>query len=85
LIRRIGADSRKIELGQDAGAKLYLRLLQAMGFDLASIHAASENVQKIQGDLDKRPQGWLNRAARTAAAETWRDFRQWKRYRSKHR
>jgi hypothetical protein len=81
VIRRIGADSKKIELGEDAGAKLYLRLLQAMGFDLASIHAASGSVQKIQGDLDKRPQGWLNRAARTAAAETRRDFSEWKHFR----
>ena len=85
VIRRIGADSKKIELGEDAGAKLYLRLLEAMGFDLASIHAASGNAQGIQRDLDRRPQGWLNRAAKTAAAKTERDFREWQHYRKKPR
>jgi hypothetical protein len=64
---------------------LYLKLLQAMGFDLASIHAASGNVRRIEGDLNRRPAGWLNRAARTAAAQTERDFREWKRYRRKKR
>jgi hypothetical protein len=85
VIRRLGADSRKVELGQGAGANLYLKLLQAMGFDLASIHAASGNVRRIEGDLDRRPGGWLNRAARTAAAQTECDFREWKRYRRKKR
>jgi hypothetical protein len=85
VIRRLGADSRKVELGQDAGAKLHLKLLQAMGFDLASVHAASDNARRIEGDLDRRPGGWLNRAARTAAAETERDFREWKHYRRKKR
>ena len=41
IFRRIAADSEKIELGEDAGAEMHLNLLQAMGFDLASIHAAS--------------------------------------------
>jgi hypothetical protein len=85
VIRRIGADSKKIELGKGAGAKLYLRLLEAMGFDLASVHAASGDVKKIKHDLNRRPRGWLNRAARTAAGATKRDFREWKRYRRKHR
>lgn len=85
VIRRIGADSKKIELGKGAAAKLYLRLLKAMGFDLASVHAASGNVQTIQSDLDRRSQGWLHRAARTATAETQRDYQEWKRHRKKHR
>jgi hypothetical protein len=50
--RRIAADSRKIELGSDAGSKLKTDLLQAMGFDLASIHAAgSAGVGALQHDL----------------------------------
>jgi hypothetical protein len=40
--RRIAGDAEKIELGRKAGAaEIHLGLLQAMGFDLASIHAAS--------------------------------------------
>ena len=40
IFRRIAADSNKIELGEDAGRKMHLNLLEAMGFDVASIHAA---------------------------------------------
>jgi hypothetical protein len=40
LFRRIAADSRKVELGDNAGAKLKLDLLRAMGFDLGAIHSA---------------------------------------------
>jgi hypothetical protein len=52
-----------------------------MGFDLASVHAASpRSAGAIAGDLDKRPRRWLNDAATTAAAEVRRDFREWKKY-----
>jgi hypothetical protein len=64
-----------------AGADIHLRLLYAMGFDLASVHAASpRSAGAIAGDLDNRPRRWLNDAATTAAAEVRRDFREWKKY-----
>jgi hypothetical protein len=79
IFRRIAGDAEKIELGDDAGAAIHHRLLQAMGFDLASIHAASpRNARAIRKDLDKRRRGWLNEAAATAASEVRRDFREWK-------
>jgi hypothetical protein len=78
ILRRIAGDAEKIELGDNAGAKIHLRLLQAMGFDLASIHAAGPHgTRAIKADLAQRPRGWLNAAARTAATETRRDFREW--------
>ena len=47
--------------------------------DIASIHAASpRGAAAIRKDLDKRPRGWLNEAAATAASEVKRDFREWK-------
>jgi len=50
----------------------------AMGFDLASIHAASPHgAPAIKADLAQRPRGWLNAAASTASTETRRDFREW--------
>lgn len=86
ILRRIAADSEKIDLGAEAGARLQLRLLQAMGFDLASIHVDTPgSLDMIKSDLAKRPRGWLNSAARTAASEVRRDFREWKRYRKKRR
>jgi hypothetical protein len=56
IVRRIAADSRKLDLGDNAGAKLNLQLLEAMGFDLGAIHAASEvQTPSIRSDLDARP------------------------------
>jgi uncharacterized protein DUF2252 len=79
IFRRIAADSRKIELGDDAGAELQLKLLWAMAFDLASIHAAgSPGADVLLGDLKKRPGGWLNDAAKTAAAAVKRDYETWR-------
>ena len=55
-------------------------------YDLASIHAGTAgSVDKIKADLDKRTRGWLNAAAAVAAAEVREDYREWKRFRKKHR
>lgn len=79
ILRRIAADSHKIELGDDAGAMLRLELLRAMGFDLASIHAAgSATTRAIRHDLRKRPRGWLNAAAKAAATAVERDYDEWR-------
>jgi Uncharacterized protein conserved in bacteria (DUF2252) len=79
ILRRIAADSRKIELGDDAGLTVRLELLRAMGFDLASIHAAgSPGVRALRADLKKRPRNWLNAAVKTAAAAVRRDYEEWR-------
>ena len=79
IFRRIAADSRKIELADIGGSKVTARILEAMGFDLASIHAAgSADVDALRADLKKRPRGWLNAAAKTAAAAVKRDYEEWR-------
>ncbi|MFH0302186.1 DUF2252 family protein [Bradyrhizobium sp. 31Argb] len=79
IFRRISADSKKIELGKSAGRKLHLKLLHAMAFDVASIHAASPaGRQAIEADLRKRPRGWLQAAATVANGKVRRDYRQWR-------
>ncbi len=79
IFRRIAADSQKIELGDDAGKKLQLNLLGAMGFEVASIHAAgSAGIKALKADLKKRPRGWLNAAANTAMAAVKRDYEEWR-------
>ena len=76
VFRRIGADAQKIELGKNPGKKLERKLVGAMGFDLASIHAADARGKRaILADLKKRPDGWLHAAAKIAAAAVERDFR----------
>jgi Uncharacterized protein conserved in bacteria (DUF2252) len=78
IFRRIAADSRKIEL-VDAGGSIRVNVLQAMGFDLGSIHAASSpGVRALRADLKKRPRGWLNAAAKTAVAAVKRDYEEWR-------
>jgi hypothetical protein len=79
IFRRIAADARKIELVDVGGSKIEADIVQAMGFDLASIHAAgSAGVRALQADLKKRPRGWLNDAAKTAAAAVRRDYEEWR-------
>jgi hypothetical protein len=78
LLRRIASDSRKIDLGDDAGAKLKTNLLRAMGFDLGAIHAATDGAPvRIQHDLGMRKADWLHSAAKAAAADVERDFEEW--------
>jgi len=79
IFRRIAADSAKIEFGADAGSKLHLDLLRAMGFDLASIHAAGAGGGKaLKADLKARKPGWLSAAATVAADAVKRDYREWR-------
>jgi len=53
--------------------------LEAMGFDVASIHAAdARRVGALRADLRKRPRGRLNDAAKRAAAAVKRDFQEWR-------
>jgi hypothetical protein len=48
--------------------------VQASEYDFGSIHAAgSPGVRALQADLEKRPRGWLNAAAKTAVAAVKRD------------
>jgi hypothetical protein len=80
IIRRLAPDSRKIELDKDAATHLKGNLLQAMAFDLASIHAAgSAGVDVLRRDLKRRPNDWLYEAAKIAAAAVEKDFEAWRR------
>ena len=80
VVRRIAADSQKVELGKDAGAELKIGLLRAMGFDLGAIHAAQRQAaEQIVSDLDVRPSDWLYDAAKKAAAAVKQDFAEWTR------
>ncbi|KIZ48016.1 MULTISPECIES: DUF2252 family protein [Rhodopseudomonas] len=78
VIRRLAPDSRKIELGRKVGTIVRTNLLWEMGYDLGSIHAAgSPGAKVLLADLKRRKRGWLNAAAKTAAAAVRRDYAQW--------
>jgi hypothetical protein len=64
IYRRIAADSRKVEFGDNAGGELSLDLLNATGFDLGSIPSAHPKcVTEIERDLKKRRRYWLKEEA----------------------
>lgn len=79
VFRRISADDRKVELDRAAQARVTDPLLEAMGFDLGSIHAAArkKRVAALRADLKARPPGWLKRAATAASADVLQDFEEW--------
>ncbi|HEV7877382.1 DUF2252 family protein [Bradyrhizobium sp.] len=80
IIRRLAPDCRKIELDKDAATRLKGDLLQAMAFDLASIHAAgSAGGDVLRRDLKRRPNDWLYEAAKVAADSVMKDYEAWRR------
>ena len=76
ILRRVTADSRKADLDDGAGS-LDTRLIEAMGFDLASVHAAASGTQAVVADLNARPSDWLAKAAETAAGAVQNDYDEW--------
>ena len=78
VLRRVAADSRKVDLGANAGAELTVQLLTVMGFDLGSIHAAGNGAaDRIRDDLGARPKD-CDAAAKAAAAAVEQDHAEWK-------
>jgi Uncharacterized protein conserved in bacteria (DUF2252) len=77
VIRRLAPDSQKAELGDKAGAELRERLLEAMGREIGSLHAATADVQAIQKDMRRREPDWLHAASKIADSAVTDDFKSW--------
>ena len=83
IIRRLAPDARKIDLKDLKGEELKFDLLEAMGFDIGAIHAATPGAPaKIVADLDKRRDDWLYVASKTAAAAVRDDYKAWCKHRT---
>jgi hypothetical protein len=82
ILRRVTADSRKADLDDGAGS-MDMRLIEAMGFDLASVHAATSNAQAIVADLSARLSDWLAKAVEAAAGAVENDYAEWMNRKSK--
>jgi len=78
IIRRIAADSRKIDVGTDLDPKLFPALFDAMGFDLGAVHAADKNARRIEPDLQSRNPDWLHDAVQAAEEAVNNDYREWR-------
>lgn len=78
IVRRLAADSRKVERETGIDFELETDLLRAMGFDIGAIHADdAQSVAKIIDHLDGRPGDWLHKAAKKASAWVEADQAQW--------
>jgi hypothetical protein len=78
IIRRIAPDSRKIDLARVHGMKFTDKVPWAMGYDVASIHAAHcASLDDLEHHLAHHPRDWLRKAARAARQDVERDFDAW--------
>jgi Uncharacterized protein conserved in bacteria (DUF2252) len=76
ILRRLTVDSRKADL-EDEGGLPDTRLIEGMGFDLASVHAAASVTQALIADLNGRPPRWLADAADVAVLWVKSDYDEW--------
>ncbi len=68
VCRRLAPRCNRIELDQLLAVEDYDVLFAAMGAETANVHLGTEGAaEKILSDLDSRPAGWLNDAARKMA------------------
>ncbi|WP_036025153.1 DUF2252 family protein [Bradyrhizobium yuanmingense] len=79
LVRRLSADTRKVERDADFDAKLDAKLLRAMGSEIGSIHAHSFELRdEILADLDGRDAEWLHELGKLLSEGVEADFEEWK-------
>jgi hypothetical protein len=74
IVRRLAPDCSRIELSALPKERDEIRLLHAMGWETANIHAGTGNVKKILADLKDRPRSWLLDAARKMETAVIADF-----------
>ncbi|HEY6086484.1 MAG TPA: DUF2200 family protein [Burkholderiaceae bacterium] len=77
LLRREAPDAHKLDLAIAAKRGLGLPVLEAMGREIGSIHAAHGRVATIIEDLAQRDSGWLNAAAKLAKQAVEVDHQAW--------
>jgi hypothetical protein len=81
VARRLAPDCVKLELSAPKGRAGEERLLERMGAETANVHLASAGaVAAVQPDLDGRPRGWLEQAARRLADAMREDHADWRRH-----
>jgi hypothetical protein len=86
VIRRLAPDCSRIELGFLPRERDELRLMWAMGKEVANVHLGSESaVKSVAKDLTKRAQRWLREAAATAAKVILKDWQEFKNYHKSQR
>jgi len=79
IVRRLAPDCSRIDLDQLPRRGDERRLLRAMGFEAATIHATgAAAAARVRRDLRGRGARWLERAAETMVESTIQDWEDWK-------
>lgn len=79
IVRRLSPNNRKIDAEKDPRAMLDPKMLDAMGLELANIHAAQKDIaDAILSDLARREENWLGPLTKAAARQTENDFAAWR-------
>jgi hypothetical protein len=79
LVRRLSQDCFRIPLSHLPEKRNEQDLLYFMGWETANIHLGSAEAAQLVKHLQRKPNGWLPRAAATMREETFRDWKRWKR------
>ena len=78
LVRRLGPDCSRIELGTLPKAKHELKLLRAMGWETANIHFGGKAAaRQVVRDLKRRSARWLCQASDAMRKATLADWKEW--------
>ena len=75
IVRRLAPDCSRIELSALPKERDVVHLLEAMGWETANIHLGTAKPRVLLRDLDKRPAGWLFKAANRMRKAVLEDFR----------
>jgi len=78
IVRRLAPDCSRIELAALPAEHDELRLLYAMGWETANVHLGSVKAKVLARDLEKRPKGWLYRAARAMEKAMLADYEEYR-------
>jgi hypothetical protein len=79
IVRRLAPDCSRIELVELPKEHSERKLLRAMGWETANMHARDPRRGAVLRDMAGRKAGWLERAARKMMDATIADWRRWKR------
>jgi hypothetical protein len=77
IVRRLAPDCSKIDLASFPRQRDEIKLMHAMGWEVANMHLGSGHIKPILADLHKRPSGWLHKAAGKMVAATQQDWQEW--------
>ena len=76
VVRRLAPDCTRIELTDLPTRRDEWKLLRAMGQDTANLHLGTAKA-RIEADLRRRPNQWLERAAKRMARTVKEDWKAW--------